>query len=185
VPLASIPFKSPAAFDLPSAISEPIRGARQDEAAQAALELLAQLDAGDAMAIAFVDARGGMRLEAVYGATPDAEQALREWSWDVEAALSSQDAFGKAVLDAHPLLFMGDLHRDDTGPLAPSFKAYVLGHASQAALGFLYAYPLPGPEDKAVGALIIHRTLAAGPLNHDQPAIVQAIALLLGEAATL
>lgn len=185
MPLASIPFKSPPAFELPPVMAEPIRTGPKHQAAKAAIDLLTQLDAGDAVAVVFVNREGEVTLGAAYGETPEGQRALEAWSQEAEPPFTSQDVFGRVILEGHPLLFMGDLRAEDETPLAPSFKTYLLGGATQAPLGFLYAYPLPGRSEKTVGALLIHRHLAAGPLNHDQPAIAQAVASLLGEAASV
>lgn len=184
MPLASIPFKSPPAFDLPPMMAEPLRTAPRSEAAQAAIDLLTQVDAGEALAVVFVDSQGTLTPGAAHGSTPQCQQALEAWHRESPAAITPHDLFGKVILEGQPLLWMGDLRAEDDTPLSPSFKEHLLGGAPQAPLGFLYAYPLPGRFEKPVGALIIHRPLAAGPLNHDQPAIAQAVAQLLGEAAS-
>jgi len=184
VPLASIPFKSPPPFELPPMMAQPLRTSPRQAAAEAALELLGQLDAGEAMAVAFVSDEGHPVLSAVRGSTTAAEKALDAWRAEASGPPSANDLVGKTLLEGQPLLFMGEAQADDASPLPASLKAHLLAGATQAPIGFLYTYPLPGPDHKPLGALIIHRPLAAGPLNHDQPAIAQAVAILLGEAAS-
>ena len=177
MPVAAIPFKAPAPFEIPPHMADPIRQAPRDAAALQALQLLQQVDAGDALAVAWADA-GALVAGPFIGADGAAEGALRTL-----ADAGPGPFMARAVADARPLLYMGELAEADAEPFPAGFKAWLLGGAAQASVGFLYVYPLLAPGGEARGALMIHRSLAAGPLNHDQPAIAHALAHLLGEAA--
>lgn len=63
--------------------------------------------------------------------------------------------------------------------LEQSSSQLIMGDVDGQPAGFLYAIPLMG-ETGARGALLLHRPPQAGPLNHDQPAIVHALAGFLG-----
>jgi hypothetical protein len=174
VPLASIPFKSPAAFELHPMMADPIRQAPWPEAANRALELLAGLDAGEALAVARRDAEGRLALDATHGTTAGAEAALQRWAASPRPSLDADAFLGRAVREGQPLLLMGAADPTDAAPLPEALRGHMLDGGQ---LGFLYLYPIDGEA-----ALMIHRPLAAGPLNHDQPAIAHAVADLLAEA---
>lgn len=78
---------------------------------------------------------------------------------------------------------MGELEAAEPGPFPPAFAGYLLDGAPRANVGFLYVFPLVDATGKAHGALALHRRLAAGPLNHDQPAIAQALVTELAARA--
>lgn len=60
-----------------------------------------------------------------------------------------------------------------------SSSLLIMGDLDGQPAGFLYAVPLLA-NGQARGALMLHRPPAAGPLNHDQPAIVNALSEFLG-----
>lgn len=76
-------------------------------------------------------------------------------------------------------------------PTAPELDAFarqamqqaspllIMGETQGQPLGFLYAIPLL-VNGQSRGALLLRRPPQAGPLNHDQPAIVHALAEYLG-----
>ncbi len=178
MPVTAIPFKAPAPFDIPPHMADPIRLAAPETAGEQALALLQQVDAGDAMAIAWADANGrlsGGPFAAVDGGATGALAAM--------AAGQVGEFMARAVTEGKPLLYMGEVADADPEPFPPAFKTWLLGSSAAANIGFLYVFPLLAPAGQARGALMIHRSLAAGPLNHDQPAIAHALAHLLGEAA--
>lgn len=177
--VTAIPFKAPAPFDIPPHMGDPIRQAALETAGEQALALLRQVDAGDAMAIAWADATGQLSGGPFLAADGEAAGML------ATMAAGQLGAFmARAVSEARPLLYMGEVADADQEPFPPAFKGWLLAGAATANIGFLYVFPLLAPAGQACGALMIHRTLAAGPLNHDQPAIAHAIAHLLGEAAS-
>lgn len=178
MPVTAIPFKAPAPFDIPPHMAAPIRQSAPEAAGEQALALLQQVDAGDAMAIAWADEAGGLSGGPFFAADGGAHAALGAM------AAGQLGAFlHPAVADAKPLLYMGEVTDADGGPFPPALHTWLLGGQAVANVGFLYVYPLLDPAGKARGALMIHRSLAAGPLNHDQPAIAHALAHLLGESA--
>ncbi|MOA59406.1 hypothetical protein D3C78_1840100 [compost metagenome] len=66
---------------------------------------------------------------------------------------------------------MGDLESSEAG-LRPALVEAFLAGRPQADLGFAYVLPLIGASGTPHGVLTLIR--GDGPLNHDQPAIVQA-----------
>lgn len=174
MPLAAIPFKSPPPFELHPMMAEPIRQPPWATAARHALDLLVQIDAGEALAVAATDPSGRLILTATHGAVPEAEAALEAWT-AAPAPEAAEDGFlGRVLRDSQPLLFMGAATPEEGEPLPAPMRSHLLAGGQ---LGFLYVYPAGSDA-----ALMIHRPLAAGPLNHDQPAIAQAVAGLLGDA---
>ncbi len=183
MPVTAIPFKAPAAFDIPPHMADAIRHAPRQAAAMEAIALLEQIDAGEALAIGFTDADGRLGKGPHAATDPAAFAALQALGEARDAAPAGPDDFmGRAVADAKPLLYMGEVGPDEAG-FPAAFRDWLLGGQAAAPVGFLYVYPLLAPDGKAHGALMIRRSLAAGPLNHDQPAIANALAGLLGEAA--
>ena len=178
MPVAAIPFKAPAPFEIPPHMADPIRHAAPDAAGQRALQLLQQVDAGDAFAIAWAGPDGQITAGPFLGGDGAAEGALRAMADEGPGAFMA-----RAVTEARPWLYMGEVTADDMETFPVAFKTWLLGGAAAANIGFIYAYPLLTPAGVARGALMIHRSLASGPLNHDQPAIAHALAYLLGEAA--
>ena len=78
-------------------------------------------------------------------------------------------------------LFMGEVAPDDAAIPYAAARAYLMAGSTKGNLGFSYANPIVDANGKVHGVLCLYRSLAAGPLNHDQPALVRALVLLLGE----
>ncbi|MEB3223074.1 MAG: hypothetical protein VKS61_13440 [Candidatus Sericytochromatia bacterium] len=174
MPLAAIPFKSPPAFELHPMMADPIRQGPWAEAVGRALDLLAGLDAGEAMAVARRDAGGLLAVTAVQGAAAAAQAALEGWAAAPALEAEADGFLGRVLREGQPLLMMGAATPAEGEPLPEALRAHMLAGGQ---LGFLYLYPI---ASEAV--LLIHRPLATGPLNHDQPAIAQAVAGLLADA---
>jgi hypothetical protein len=165
-------------------MADPIRRGTRDEAARQALGLLEQVDAGDALAIAWAGPDGRLGGGAAASADPAAAAALEAMvAGRTAEAPPEADFMGRAVAENQSFLLMGDLADTDAGTFPAPFQAWLLGGGAQANIGFLYVFPLAAPGHPPRGALMIHRALGAGPLNHDQPAIAHALAHLLGETA--
>jgi hypothetical protein len=77
------------------------------------------------------------------------------------------------------MLFMGEVTGEEAALPLPAMRRYLLCGEAAANLGFLYANPIG--DERPLGVLTLCRNLGAGPLNHDQPALVRALVLLLSE----
>jgi hypothetical protein len=158
-----------------------IDGLRQQDARAAAadvLELLRQLDAAEAQLVAF--GKDELTPGPVLGGQ-GLDQALEQ----VRQPGGTPDFLRQAIERGTPLLLMGELRQDEPGPFPPAFAGYLLGGAASANVGFLYVFPLVDEHGAAHGALALHRPLQAGPLNHDQPAIAQALVTELAARAAV
>jgi hypothetical protein len=139
-------------------------------------ELLRQLDAAEAQLVAF--GREELTPGPVLGGA-GLEQALDQ----VRQPGATPDFLRQAIERRTPLLMMGELDAAEPGPFPPAFAGYLLGGAAKANVGFLYVFPLLDAQGEPHGALALHRSLPAGPLNHDQPAIAQALVTELAARA--
>lgn len=174
MPVVAIPFKSPPAFELPPHVVDGLRELPAAGAASQALSLLSQIDAADAQWVAFRDATGKLTPGPVDASDPMAKEALQR-GLEALADAPAGEAMHRAVETGSALLLMGDLEAGDPAVPAP-IASYLLGGEAKAPIGFLYVLPLLDASGTARGAMALHRPLAAGPLNHDQPAIAHALA---------
>jgi hypothetical protein len=176
MPVTAIPFRSPPAFDLPPHVIDGLRRLPAPAAASEALELLGQLDAADGQLVAF--GTGQLAPGPVAAGNP-AEHGLLTQTLEQAAGGSF---LHQAIERGAPLLFMGEVEPGDAN-FPPAFTSYLLAGAPKANIGFLYVFPLLDEQGGAHGVLALHRKLGAGPLNHDQPAIAQALASELAQRA--
>lgn len=187
MPIAAIPFKSPAPFELPPHLLDALRGMPFTAAAQQVLEIMRDSGCADLLLVAMKNAEGqlvaGPALsyspnEASIAEAVEAEIDQRRLALDSDAG--REDFLGRAVTGRQPLLMMGDVVDGEADPFPASFRAYILKGQPKNNLGFLYVFPLLDAAGEAHGAIALHRGLASGPLNHDQPAIVHALVTELG-----
>ncbi|MDB5100983.1 MAG: hypothetical protein JWM80_5404 [Cyanobacteria bacterium RYN_339] len=177
MPVTAIPFRSPPPYELPPHVVESLRQLDAPAAAVQVLELLRQLDAADAQLVAF--GRDELEPGPALGDHEGLTQALEQ----LRSPGPSTDFLRQAIAQGGPLLMMGELEAAEPAPFPPAFAGYLLGGAERANVGFLYVFPLMDAQGAAHGALALHRTLTAGPLNHDQPAIAQALVTELAARA--
>jgi hypothetical protein len=90
---------------------------------------------------------------------------------------------GQAIAAGQPLLMMGDVADGTADPFPATMRGYLLHGEKTGNLGFLYVFPIKDESGAVHGALALHRWLASGPLNHDQPAITHALILELARRA--
>lgn len=181
MPVTAIPFRSPPPFELPPHVLEEMRRLPLEAAAEQALDLLGQLDAADAQATVF--ARGaGLVAGPVWGGDAEAAAAFAEGMREI-AAGGAADFMRQALEKRSALLLMGELEAGKQELVPAAIATHLLAGQPRAQLGFLYVLPLVDATGQAHGALALHRPLAAGPLNHDQPAIANALAAELAERA--
>jgi hypothetical protein len=190
MPIAAIPFKSPAPFELPPHLLDAIRGMPFGAAAQQVLEIMRDSGCADLLLVAVKDTEGRLTAgpaltynpgEASIAEAVEAEIDQRRLALDSEAG--REDFMGRAVTGGQPLLMMGDVVEGEPDPFPKSFRAYILKGQPKNNLGFLYVFPLTDSAGQTHGAIALHRGLASGPLNHDQPAIVHALVTELGARA--
>lgn len=170
--LASVPFKLPAPYPLPDGLRQTLRAQPVEQNVEAIMPMF--IDEGMADLVLLEVAHGSdLRVKALYGRDPD---AFRPLAGSVEALEERFSA--KALESGSPLLLMGEVAAGEPG-LRPAFVEGFLAGRPSADLGFGYVIPLVGPSGTRHGVLTLIR--ADGPLNHDQPAIVQAFSQWLAQ----
>jgi hypothetical protein len=168
--LMSVPFKLPAPYPLPEALKQNLRAQSLDRNVEAILPMLIEEGMADLVLLEVLKG-SELRVKALYGRDPEAYRPL---SGSVEAL---GELFAAKALEAgSSLLLMGDLEGGEPG-LRPAFVEGFLAGRPRADLGFAYVIPLIGDSGTRHGVLTLVR--GDGPLNHDQPAIVQAFSLWL------
>lgn len=166
MPLMSVPFKLPAPYPLPVGLTENLKRQPVDQNVEAIMTLL--IDEGIAE-VAMLELLSGERL-CVKAARSQRASAYQDLEGSCEPLGERFSA--KALESGSSLLLMGDLATGETG-LTPGFVERFLAGRSQTDLGFAYVLPLVGESGTRHGVLTLVR--GDGPLNHDQPAIVQAL----------
>lgn len=190
MPVAAIPFKSPAPFELPPHLTDALRGMPFAAAAQQVLEIMRDSGCADLLLVALKDPEGTLRPGPSLAHAPMHEVAAEAVEAEIEQralVLDSEEGrqnfMGQAIHGGQPLLMMGEVAQGEPDPFPASFRSYVLQGQAKANLGFLYVFPLMDEAGTAHGAIALHRGLGSGPLNHDQPAIVNALVRELGPKA--
>jgi hypothetical protein len=190
MPVAAIPFKSPAPFDLPPYIAEALRELSLPAAIEQVAQMLMDSGCADVILSAVVDGAGCVRPGPYRAQDPrhaDAAQAIHTEMATEPLALDSDagraNFLVQAINGGQPLLMMGDVTPEGNDPFPAAFRAYLLQGQAQANVGFLYVFPLKDDDGNVHGALALHRALGSGPLNHDQPAITHALVLELSRRA--
>ncbi|MNL00742.1 hypothetical protein D3C87_1211830 [compost metagenome] len=165
MPLMSVPFKLPAPYPLPVGLTQTLQGQPVDQNVEAIMHMLIEEGMAD-VALLEVAEGDALSVKAVQARQPEPFRPL------VGVSETSGDRFSAKALEAgSSLLIMGDLDASEAG-LRPAFVDAFLAGRPQADLGFAYVLPLIGEGGKRHGVLTLVR--GDGPLNHDQPAIVQA-----------
>lgn len=165
MPLMSVPFKLPAPYPLPVGLTDTLQRQPVDQNVEALMHMLIEEGMADVALLEVLEG-DSLRVKAVYGRQAAAYKPLSG------ATESQGDRFSaKALGGGSPLLLMGDLEPGEPG-LRPAFVDAFLAGRPQADLGFAYVLPLIGESGTRHGVLTLVR--GDGPLNHDQPAIVQA-----------
>lgn len=165
MPLMSVPFKLPAPYPLPVGLTQTLQAQSIDHNVEAVMHMLIEEGMADVAVLELLEG-DALRVKAVYGRGADAYKALSGTTEPLDGRFSAQ-----ALEAGSPLLLMGDLEPGETG-LRPTFVEAFLAGRPQADLGFAYVLPLIGESGTKHGVLTLVR--GDGPLNHDQPAIVQA-----------
>ena len=182
--LTVIPFNMPAPMEIPSHIVDMLCEMDPDEAVCKGMELLMGIDAADAIMYERIAGDGTLHLHAVHagdGRAGELEHTLRQESFygarlGADARSTAAAAFAKNT----PLLIMGESSGDGEGPLPPNLGKVILGGNDSGNVGFVYVLPLAGGGARPLGALTLIRSQKNGPLNHEQPNIVEGMSRLLG-----
>ncbi|MFP5501644.1 MAG: hypothetical protein ACLGIN_04085 [Candidatus Sericytochromatia bacterium] len=188
MPVTAIPFKSPAPFELPDYLVESLTSLPFEEATKQVLEILRDAGCADLLLTATVDASGrlhaGPRLagdERLAEVAQEIEDELAMQALSVESVEGRQSFFGQAIHAGSPLLMMGEVAEGEADPFPGALRRYLRAGLERNNLGFLYVFPLINEAGEARGAVALHRSLASGPLNHDQPAITHSLLFELGK----
>lgn len=165
MPLMSVPFKLPAPYPLPVGLTQTLQGQPVDQNVEAIMHMLIEEGMADLAVLEIVEGET-LRVKAVQARNAQPYQPL------VGTTDASPERFSAKALEAgSPLLIMGDLESSEAGLRSAFVEAFLAGRP-QADLGFAYVLPLIGGSGTRHGVLTLVR--GDGPLNHDQPAIVQA-----------
>lgn len=167
MPLMSVPFKLPAPYPLPVGLTDAWQRQSLEQNVSAIVSLLVDEGIADLALLERCDGES-LRVTAVHSRQADAFQAL---AGAVDPMTPEQFAM-QALEAGSPLLVMGDVEPTEGG-LRPEFVQAFLAGRPQADIGFAYVLPLIGASGTRHGVLTLVR--GDGPLNHDQPAIVQAL----------
>lgn len=186
MPIAAIPFKSPAPYDLPELFLKPFQDASREGAVEAAFALMSQVDTAEFYASVFVEA-GHLVPGPFRSARPDTEAALEAAAAELagrplllEGPEGREHYMARAVHAGSPVLMMGELVADENSPFPDGLHRHLLAGQERGQLGFCYAFPLVDEAGHVHGAIGLRRSLAEGPMNHDQPAIAHAAVLAAG-----
>jgi hypothetical protein len=174
MPIAVIPFKAPPPFELPTHLQEALGAPPFEAAGHQALAILEEAGAGDLLFLV----RRAEGLGPFIGVDAAADGVLSA----LAAQSDALEFVSQALSATGSLLWMGELTQGEPCPFPDVLTLYWLAGDLRRQLGFLYAFPWGAGPLKA-GALFIHRPLEAGPMNHDMPAIAQALAQALGQQA--
>jgi hypothetical protein len=185
-----IPFDMPAPAEIPQHITEQLRRMGPEAAVRQGMDLLLQIEAAETLVYERVNAAGALELGAVVGAVP--QQAA-----ELEAELGQAAYYGRPWAEAAPaltckaletgraLLVMGQKEEGAEDELPPALCRHMLGGESSGNIGFNYVLPLTLENDdlekQVFGGLTLLRSAAAGPLNHEQPNLTEALRRILNE----
>ncbi|MFN3431552.1 MAG: hypothetical protein ACK46X_16565 [Candidatus Sericytochromatia bacterium] len=190
MPVAAIPFKSPPPFELPFYIAEALRELSLPAAIEHVERILMDSGCADAILSVVLDGAGHLRPGPYRAHDPHVETALKgvyDEMCTLQPALDSepgrQDFMGQAIAAGQPLLMMGDVTEGAADPFPATMRGYLLHGEKTGNVGFMYVFPIKDDSGAVHGAMALHRWLASGPLNHDQPAITHALILELARRA--
>jgi hypothetical protein len=167
-----IPFKVFEAAEIPGAVTARMAELGPEQGVEYVLELMLQIDAASTIAFQRVDAAGTMEVSVVAG-------ERRQELGDALAAAGKISPGQRAVERRSALLIMGTAEESDS-ELPEDLVRFVCGGQDTGNVGYIYALPLESPGELPLGAMTLLRPAAAGPLNHDQPGIVEAVRQELG-----
>ncbi len=185
MPISVIPFSMPEPMEIPAHISAMLRQLPPGEAVPRAMELLMEIDVAETLIYERIDEAGWARLGHVASVDPDRAR-------DLEAMLRRKEAGGKtgretgaslaqaALAQNSALLVLGQAESGEETPLPSGLSDFLLAGEERGPIGFLYVLTLVGKDARPLGALTLIRSASAGPLNHEQPNVAEAVRRELG-----
>lgn len=183
-----VAFRPPDPYPLPADFAGHLRSQPEADALRMIAQLLVDNHCADLAFIERLDRDGHLRLVAAAGVGPGAVQVAQDLmvdsaqtSYALESEAGAASTSGQAIKAGSGMLFMGEITADEAALPQPRLRSYLLGGADKANLGFYYVNPIVDATGKAHGTVTLSRSLASGALNHDQPALVRALVLLLAD----
>jgi hypothetical protein len=190
MPIAAIPFKSPPAFDLPPYVADSLKEQSLPGAFEQVEKILIDAQCADTLLSVIKDGNGCLRPasyravdDRVMDTLGDVYQEMADHPVSLDSDAGRANFFGQAVTAGSPLLMMGDVEFNVPDPFPTALRFYLLHGSQKNNIGFLYVFPVKDEAGTVYGAIAVHRWLASGPLNHDQPAITHALMLALAQRA--
>lgn len=182
MPVNAIPFRMPAAVEIPAHLVTALRQLPPAQAVQRGMELLLQIEAAEILIFDQVDSAGRL----VLGGVACLEQAQ---SGAVQAHLAAEPVYGqplseaslagRALAQGSALLVMGQALAGEEGPVPPHLQELLLARGAGGNIGFVYVLPFGGGARAPLGALTLVRGATAGPLNHEQPGLAEGMRQVL------
>ena len=170
-----IPFKMPEPMEIPSHIVDRLREMSGNEAVAYGMELLLQIDAADIILYERVGEGKTLELGEVVGPEAATLKELLVEGGEYDKPLDETNSLTrKAFADESALLVMGNAEAGEQELPADLLK-FLLAGAEEGNVGFLYVLPMNGADGRPLGTLTLMRPAAAGPLNHEQPNISEAM----------
>jgi hypothetical protein len=177
MPVSAIPFKMPVPMELPSHIVDGLRRLPPDRAVEQGMELLMQIDAAQNMVYERLGQGGVLELGHVKGERSDALKNLLQKAglYGRRPGADGLSFAEQALAKDSALLIMGQARAEEKKNLPTGMVEFLLEGAANGSIGFSYVLPLRGSKGNFLGALTLIRGAASGPLNHEQPNIVEAM----------
>ena len=182
MPVSAIPFAMPQAAEIPAEITASLQAMEPPAAVARGLELLQGIDAAATMIYECVDANGALQLGCIiFQDNADAlTQQLGQAAFYGQPLDAASDSLTGRALDADSaLLVLGQAGPGDEVPLPEQLKDHLLQSDPGGNIGFLYILPLQTDDGRTLGSITLIRPAAAGPLNHEQPNLTQAVRQIL------
>jgi len=163
----------PEPMEIPPHIVDRLREMSGDEAVAYGMELLLQIDAAET--ILYERVGEGKTLELGEAVGPEAgglkELLAEEYGRSLDETKSLAQ---KAFAGESALLVMGNAEAGER-ELPAGLLKFLLAGAEEGNVGFLYVLPMNGADGRPLGTLTLMRPATAGPLNHEQPNISEAM----------
>lgn len=187
MPVSLIPFKMPAPLEIPAHLVAALRQLPPGEAMRRGMELLLQIDAAEVILYERLDRSGRLELGGVVCRDSSRTEAVQELLRQEEfygkpPSAEGRSLAGAALAQGSALLVMGQAQPGEEAPLPARLREWLL--ATGGSVGFVYVLPLAGQDKNPLGALTLIRPATAGPLNHDQPGLVEGMRQVLSRMLT-
>jgi len=185
MPLNAIPFRMPEPAQIPAHLAQNLRQMAPADAVRQGLDLLLQIDAAQVILYESVGADGNLGLAQVVAQQEQAAALQQRLSTEAfygrPPSADEKSLAGRALAHGTALLVMGQAQAGEELPLPRALADYLFDGSGAGNAGFIYVLPMRGGGGRPLGALTLLRPAAAGPLNHEQPNIAEAVRRLLAE----